>query len=433
MNLKEILKAMKKEGADQAEVSCLRSSFRTVTFENNLLKSLHSTTETTWRLRAVVENRLGSFSTNRPEQLLSAARQVVAMARASLPDPYAVLPCPQPVQPVPGLFHKQEVDLKEVLQAGCQLVETFRKYDRRVSVDSASVEVTSSEVAIVSTRGVKAEERRSCTQYFLMGLAAEGTTVSSFDYRFNAGVSWKETVAKIQEDAIQLASELTRSLGARTAPVFTGDVLLSPETVADFISALDFLINARNVQERRSRFAGKINQPVASSCLTIVDKPLQPGLPWSTSFDSEGVATRTLTVVEKGVLRAYLYDTYAAVREQRSSTGHADGQMHQPTLEATASLKEMQSAVRRGVLVRRFSGNISPINGVVSGLVKGGWYIENGQLLYPITDTMLSGDFFQMLKKVVAISRETEPTPCGYLPYMLVEGVTILGDEDKGT
>jgi len=431
VNLESILTAIQGYGAQEAEVFRVDSCTKIVVFENNTLKSLHSASETTYRLRAIIENRMGCYTTNNEKLLLPCCHKVVEMAKASTPDPYAILPAGQPIKPVENLYDETEVKLTEVLKNGYRLVETFRKYDTRLSVDSAMLQVSWHHLNIVNSRGVKAQESRSCSRYFLMGLAAENTNVSSFDYRINAAVSWSKIVEKIEEDALSLARDICQSLAARTIPSFTGYLLLSPETVSDFISALEYLLYARNVQEKRSAFAGKINQPVASFSLTLSDEPLRPGLPWSASFDSEGVPTRSLTVIEKGVLLSYLYDTYAAARENASSTGHAGGKMYSPVLKPNSSLKEMYRNISRGLLVRRFSGNISPVNGVVSGVAKGGWYIENGQLLHPVSQTMITGNFFQMLKNIVAVSEETEPTFSGYLPYLQINDVDILGFQEK--
>ncbi|MCM8769438.1 MAG: TldD/PmbA family protein [Candidatus Omnitrophica bacterium] len=429
MNGEKILEKILRHGASEAEVSKKTVCEKTVIFENNRLKSLKVNNSTSYRFRAVVNNQLGVFSTNSQEHLSEAWVQVVAIAKASDFDPDAVLPEPQPLTPISGLFEERAVTLSEVLRVARKLVEVFKNFDRRLSVDSARVEVVSSDYSIINSKGVKAEEKRGFSQYFIMGLATEDEAVSSFDYRMNTGVSWEKTIATVEENAISLASCLIQSLGARPAPIFTGEVLLSPETVSEFLEALEFLVNARNIQEKRSVFAGKIGQTIGSSCFTLEDQPHQPGQPWSTAFDSEGVPTRPLTIIKKGVLTTYLYDTYAARRDMTVSTGHADGHFHSPVIQPTASLKEMRESITRGIVVRRFSGNINPINGMVSGLVKGGWYIENGQLTYPITDTMLSGDFFNLLRNITAISQETEPTFVGPLPYLLIKGVNILGNK----
>ncbi|MDH5361843.1 MAG: TldD/PmbA family protein [Aigarchaeota archaeon] len=192
--------------------------------------------------------------------------------------------------------------------------------------------------------------------------------------------------------------------------------------------------SSNNVQKGRSRFQSRLNQRVSSEALTLVDNASFVEGAAAGSFDREGVPRTPLTVIEKGVLRAYLYNSYTALKEGRSSTGHASGDWRStpsvnPTNilvdEGSVSKDEMISSVRRGVLVTRFSGFPNPVTGDFSGVVKGGYMIEGGEVVHPLKETLITGNVFDLLLRLSSISKERKTMVSHVLPYMSFEDVSI--------
>jgi len=152
------------------------------------------------------------------------------------------------------------------------------------------------------------------------------------------------------------------------------------------------------------------------------------------SFDREGLPPRVLPLIEGGVVRNFLYDSYTARREGRSSTGHAGGGAASvPSVAATnivmaggdVSVGEMIAGVDRGVLVTRFSGNTDHASGDFSGVVKGGHMIRGGKLAEPLSGTLIAGNIFDLLPSVSAISRETGRLFNVVAPHVRLDGVVV--------
>jgi len=422
-------------GARDAEI-CRDSIIRKeVFFEKNEIKSIRADERTDWGVRAFIGGRAGFASTNDVSMLEETVDEAARIARASDDDPFNGLPASERVYPVSGLVDEKEVSLSEIVSAGIKLVETAKKYDARISVDSAAFSWEKYEVEIVSSQGIACRQQRTMTSYFIMGVAVSANDVSSFDYSENIGIRWDQTTENIEKDAIRFAKAVKDSLGARPVPAFTGFALLSPETSVMIPSLINFLVNARNVQERRSRFAGKLGQKIASEMFTLIDDPEEPETVWSRAFDREGVPARKMPIITGGVLDTFIYDTYAGRKHGRKSTGHASGSaasapsisLHAPKLMPTHHLSELWKMVERGVYIRRFSGNADPVSGIISGLVKGGRYIEDGSAIFPVTDTMIHLNLDSLFNGICAVSYEKEPTFAGCLPYVLVQNVDILG------
>jgi len=425
-------------GASEAEVIRISRRTKETSFERNSLKSVQADESEAWGIRLLRGKKVASASTNDPTRLDEMVEEAARIAESSEEDPYAGLPTPAFMEQVAELCDPRQVSLAEVLEAAVMLVDAARKVDRRVSVDSAGVTHTRTRVEIVSSTGIDAAEETTCASAFIFGMAADGEEVSSCDYVVDEEVCWEALAGRLAHQGQRFAQAVLSALGAQPADTFRGYALLGPEVTADIVGALEFLVSARSVQEGRSRFAGKRGTPVAAAALTLADQPRIPGSPRSRSFDREGVPTRPLTVIEQGVLRSFLYDTRTARKDGVFSTGHAAGGLsgqpspafHSPRIQGTAPLGEMVRMIDRGVRVRRFSGNLNPVSGVFSGLVKGGHLIREGAPKTPLTDTMINATLDGLLGGIAAVSYETEPTGYGHLPWLLVKGMDIIGRED---
>jgi len=438
-NLRRLVDRACRSGATDAEVVRITTETREAFFERNALKSIQTDLIDTWGVRVLVGKRQASVATNDADHLDDAVTEGVRIARSSEEDPYAGFARPVPVEQVPGLCDPRQVALTEVLDAAVALVEGARRIDRRVSVDSAGVTHSRHRIQIVSSTGIAVEEETTSASAFIFGMAADEQEVSSFDYASDEDVRWEALAGRLAAQGERFARAVLSALGAQPADTFRGYALLGPEVTADLIDALEFLVSARSVQEGRSRFAGKLGLPVAAEVFTLTDQPRIAGMPRSRSFDREGVPTRPLTVIERGRLRSFLYDTRTARKDNVSSTGHAAGgtsgqptpALHAPRIEGTTPLEEMVRIVDRGVRVRRFSGNINPVNGIFSGLVKGGHLLEDGTVSHPLTDTMINSTLDDLLAGIVAVSHETEPTSWGPLPWLLVSNIAIVGKSQR--
>jgi PmbA protein len=289
------------------------------------------------------------------------------------------------------------------------------------------------ERAISNSRGVRASEPSSAFHCAILGMARDGETVSSFDHQFDGA---REAA---QVDPVSLArrfaENVVNSLGAVKGESFRGPIILAPKAAAEVICyPIEAAVSARAVQKGTSRFCGRLGEPVASRVLTIVDDSALPGGLGSASFDREGIPSDVLPLIEGGVLRSYLYDTYSACVEGRRSNGHAGGgPADVPHVSTTnvvmapgeVSLADMISGIELGVLVTRFSGNVDPVSGDFSGSVKGGRLIRRGELAEPLCGTMIAGNAFDLLPGVTAVSRERERMLGAVLGHVLLNDVVV--------
>ncbi|MEA3312558.1 MAG: TldD/PmbA family protein [candidate division WOR-3 bacterium] len=435
--LEELVRCALAKGADQAEAFGQGFEDREVWLENNRIKTAKSHPGEGIGLRVIRNKRLGFASDNSLDEANfdELCAKALALASANLTDKFQIIPEPRKLSALKGLYDPRlaELPLKEAIAMAKRLLKAANDYDRRVTVDSGGVFVNTGEKAIFNSNGLAASEQGSSITAMIMGMARDRNEVSAFDFQFDG--SLRLTGIEIEPLARRFAQNVIRSLGAKPARSFTGTVLFSPHAVAEtLLGPILSSINANNVQKGMSKLAGKLDKKIASMGLTITDDGLLAGGLSSSAFDREGQPHRKLSIIKDGKLASYLYNSYTANREGRATTGHASGGYRSlPGIGTTnlvispgeATKAELIREIKEGILVTRFSGNTNPVSGDFSGTVKGGFYIKNGKLANPVTNTMIAGNVFDAITTISGISKKLTKVYSYLLPYMAIERVSV--------
>jgi len=435
----ELVRRAKAMGADEAEVYYLKARKLEAVFEKNDLQVPKGDSYEGVGIRVIRRSRQGFAATNvlSGETLDDTLAAALAIAEASPVDPNHVLPDPAEARPVSGIYDEasERLVLEDVLDVGRRFVEAARAYDSRVTIDSASFAAHISERAIANSKGVRLSERASSFVCVGMAFARDGDDISSFDAEYSGSCA----LAGIDPEACgrRLADKVVKALGATTIPSFKGSVIVTPYAGDELIvQPIAFSSSAENVQNGRSKWAGKLGSTVTSPLLSVTDDPRIPAALGSASFDREGVPPEPIELLKDGVLGHYLYNCYTARKDGVRSNGRATGtDQTTPGIGPTnfvvapgqTSIDEMIRAIPKGLIVNRFSGNLDPVSGDFSGVVKGGHYIENGEIAKPVKEVMIAGNIYELFAHIVAVSREVVTIGEMRLPYIQLEGVSVTG------
>lgn len=428
-------------GADEAEVYASHTESVKVAFEKGDLKLTSVEEGAAVGLRVLRERRQGFAATN---QMDGAALGVVAedanaLARLAPPDEANVLPEPggDATDLGLGVSTLDRLDVAAVVEHARETVARTLGHDPRLSLDQASVSLSRASVAVRSTAGAAATESDVALSLSLFGMAIDGEDVGGFD-------SWSATVRDL--DALEAAtadcverftSAALGNLAAGAAESYRGPVLFSPAAFRSvFVSALLGAANAKAVQRGRSPLAGKLGETVAVPGFSLADEPHDRGLNGACAFDREGVPTRRFPVVDGGVLRGFLYNGYAARVDGVRSTGHGVGGsravpgigVHAPCVApgAGGDPAAMRRALGRGLVVQRFSGSVDSASGDFSGVAKSARWVEGGEVVRPVRETLFAGNVFELLPRIVALSSAAESVMGGArVPWVLVDGLSV--------
>ena len=220
---------------------------------------------------------------------------------------------------------------------------------------------------------------------------------------------------------------VTRLIGAEKIPTEKMPVVLEPSQSAMILGFLNACVNGNNVFRKQSFLADKLNQKIGPEYLTVIDDGLIPGAPGTKPYDGEGVPVRKTTVVEKGILKSFLMDTYAARKLKMKSTGNGSGANNLYIQPGKHTPEEIIKTVKRGLLL---TGTMAfGLNSVTGDISKGafGMLIENGQVTQPVAEITISGNLGEVLNNISMIGNDLKHTSSIVAPTMLVSEMTIGG------
>jgi len=434
-----VVEAALKAGADEAEAMSVRVRDVNVELAKNDVQIARSMNSNGLGLRIFKGGSLGFSYVNSfdDDSVAESVERAVGIAAGVPSDKNNVLPDPTPIEPLEGILDDaaEEFGVETAVERALAMLRTAREFDPRVTVDSGELAGHCGEKAISTSRGVRASERSSLYYCYIFGMAKEGEAVSSFDFQFDGA----RTAAAIDPEAVarKFAENVVSSLGAVKGESFRGPIILAPKAAAEIlIDPITSSVMASSVQRETSKFRGKLGLEVASPALSVTDDSTLKDGAATSAFDREGLTPEVLPLIEKGVLRNFLYDAYTACKDDRHSNGHAGGGASAVPLVSTTnvvvapgetSLADMIAGIDKGVLATRFSGNADPVSGDFSGSVKGGRMIRGGKLAEPLCGTMIAGNTFELLRKITAVSSEYERMFGSIVPYIALDEIAVTG------
>lgn len=410
--LKQIAKqALSYSKADQTEVLLMIDDRRLTRFANSQIHQNVAHDGVYVQVRAVFGKKIGVASTNRleKESLEKVVEKANLLARLQNDDPhFQSLPKPQNIKKIQG-FSAKTAQLTAIDKA--KIVADIIKIAKdAMLVASGAFDTSISEIAVFNSLGVWAYHPSttvSISAIFLgedsTGFAAEyDTDVSKIDYLSLA--------KKAQEKAVK---------GKKPKEVEPGDweVILEPAAVDEMLSYFSWMgPNARIYHEEASFLTGKLGQKVFSDKLTIWDDAYDlRGLP--IPFDFEGHPKKKIAIIEKGVFKNIVYDSYHAGKHQGENTGHAlpapntwgpiPGHLvFQP---GEQSLDEMIKKVKKGLLVSRFwyIRMLHPKILNITGMTRDGTFlIENGEIACPVKNMRFTESIPLAFANVIEVGNE---------------------------
>lgn len=368
------------------------------------------------------------------------ARQACALARATAPDPHAGLP------DVADLADGHpELDLWDDAVATLDPETGFAmaRAGERAARD-ASPEITNSEGAefgggggvagYASSLGFAGGYRRSSFSLSVVPVATRDGAMQRDSWWTAA-----HHLARLDApDAVgrEAARRTLRRLGARQIPTGEYPVVFDPQTAASLLRHLAGAISGPALYRRASFLLDRLGDRIAPEGITIVDDPLLPGAPGSRPFDGEGVASRRTTIVEQGVLRSYLLDSYSARRLGTRTTGHAarspgDAPTVGPTnffLAAGPHTPEaIIASVERGFYVTELIGfGVNTVTGDYSRGAAGLW-IQDGRLDHAVEEVTIAGTLPAMFAGIEMIGNDLVFRTAVTAPTLKIAGLTVAG------
>ena len=308
--------------------------------------------------------------------------------------------------------------IEAVLTCTRELAAQYPLIRTRNSIYSFNVR----DVVFANSRGVRQHERRAWYQFGAMFSAKDGACVTSFNYSGAASYEPFERLLDVGTVG-RLLDETLRSFGARPVPEkFVGDVIITPDCLRHLAGTIAGALSGYALMAGTSPYKGRRGDAIASPCFSLLNRPRSRDFPEGSSFDEFGVPTRDVDVVKEGVLSDFLVDFYVSRKLGLEQTA---GVWNFVVPAGERSIADIIAGTRRGVVLSRFSGGQPNNNLDFSGVAKNSFYVENGEIRQALSETMVSGNFQELLKNITAVSRETINFGDHAYPFLAASGVTI--------
>jgi PmbA protein len=432
------------EGGD-ADVFSVWTTETRLVFEGDDYSVSSGQAAGSYGIRCIRDGRLGFVTTNSgtPESLREAAREVQNISRLSLTSEFNVL-----AEKPEGVGHFESIDSKlqsltpSELADYADLVIKAAQSDKRVMIDRAEMSWHHSYWALSSSKGFTQSAASTTCNWYVMGMAKQNSEVTSFDYDGGTVNKLADLESEILRTVTAFRDSVVGSLGPKKIKGYKGYVLLHPQAVMDLI--VDFAeanCNGLRQQDGMSSWKGKTGEQVAHEALNIHEDPVNTGRieGWQ-PFDREGVTTHFHKLIDRGVLNFVGHNCFTAKRAGVAPTGNASGGSRSlpgigfsnlalsasPQSPVAKTDEEIFALADNTLLLKRFSGNAENTSGSFSGVAKNSHWIRGGNLDHPVSEVMVAGNLFDLLKNVVAVGKHSHHVHGGGLaPYLLVDGVSV--------
>ena len=430
-------------GADQADAVVVAGTENSVQVRMRAVEKLLEAGSRSVGLRAIVGGRQAVVSTADLSEaaLDEAVRDVIALAAISEPDEHAGLP--DPADQASGQDSLQIYDEAiEALAPGERIERALAceaaalDADPRISNSGgASFSTTVAEVALADSNGFGGSYLSSTAMLGVEVMAAEEDGGLRNDYWCSAARSLHRLEAA-EEVGRQAAARTLRQLGAGKCATQVVPVVWEPRMAASLVATIGRAASGEAFYRRSTFLADAEGQAVAGEHVTLVDDATLPARLASMPFDGDGIATRRNPLIDRGVFRGFLFDTYNARRTGRRSTGSAVRDVgtlpsvgtSNLALEAGSSTAaEIIAGVVEGLYLTTLMGfGINLTTGDFSRGAAGLW-IRKGELAEPVSEINVSGRLQEMLQSIDMVGDDVEWHGQVAAPTIRMAQLTVSG------
>ncbi len=379
------------------------------------------------------------FSLEGIERLVSSARD---LAQITSKDPHADLPDAALLGQHSGemnLFHADVYSLPgpERIDYARRAEKAALDFDSRIkNSEGGSFDASTSHRILANSLGFLGEYRRSFCSLVAVPIAQSEDGAMQRDYWYHMSRSLK--ALESPEHVGKVAAQRTlRRLGARKVKTAHVPVVFDPLVSRSILDHIFEGVNGDSVYRGASFLAGKLGEKIAGDNVTVIDDGTIEGGFGSSPFDGEGIPTRRTVVIENGVLKSYLLNTYTARKLGMKTTANASrGLAGTPGIgpgnyflqPGSKSPQEIIAGISEGLYVTEFLGHGANLVTGDYSRGAGGIWISGGQFAYPVEEITVGGNLKQMFFNITEIGNDLEFRGSVAAPTIRIDGLTVGGE-----
>jgi PmbA protein len=438
----DIVKQALAAGATDAECTIAEGDEFTANVRMRELESLKEAGSRGAGLRIMVGRRTGASYTSdlSREGIDKLVRSAVELAEITTEDPHAGLPEPEELGSLSGDLQLYSADV-EGLETGVKVdlakraEEAALSFDPRISnSEGASFDTHLGRHIFANSRGFSGEYRSSYCALGVAPVARSGDSMErdSWD-TLSRGFADLDSPESVGRTAAQRALRRLNPVKVETQKV---PVVFEPRTARTLLDHIFDAVHGMSVYRHESFLAGKLGDKIAAESVTVIDDGTIPGLFGSSPFDDEGVPSRRTVVIDKGVLKSYLMNTYAARKLGLKTTGNASrgltgnagiGHGNFYVEKGVQTPEQILAGISNGFYVTELMGfGVNAVTGDYSRGAVGLW-IRDGELAYAVSEVTIAGNLKEMLLGLEALGSDLEFRRSISAPTIKIGEMTVGG------
>lgn len=332
----------------------------------------------------------------------------------------------------------ENIDPGKMIDLALDLEKEAKNYcDKVVNINGCKISYSSSNYGIYNTKGLELNNKDNIlTSYVVPVVEDESGKNDGVGYVVASSLD----EIKPRKMAAQGVEEGLSKLGGKSIPSGSYKTIIYNEAMVQLLETFASTFSGDAAQKGLSLLKGKEGDMIASPIVTIVDDPLMEGGLASAPFDDEGVATFTKELVYEGKLNTLLHNLKTAHKQGVKSTGNGFKASYASSVNVSESnlylrkgeksFEDLMKEINEGVIITDLAGLHSGAN-TVSGdfsLAAKGFYVENGKKTFPVEQITLAGNYFDLLKNIVAVGNDLKfPMSNVGSPSVIVTGLSIAG------
>ena len=439
----ELVAAFRKQGADACDVYIVNSSEFNTDVRLGKIEKLEQSISKGLGLRIIKNNATAlTFTTDFADKSVkNLVNDTLEIVKISSADQYNGLAPKEFLGVYDGklqLFDDSLAGLAPArkIEMAKEMEDAGMKFDKRITnTEGSNWYDATRQLTLANSDGFTGQYKSTVASLSVSLLAEEnGVKQTDYWYSFNRFVNRLDSPKSIGEEA---ARRVTRKLGGRKVKSQKVPIVLDPLVSRRLVGMVFGAASGRSIYRRSSFLVDKVGSEIASPLVQIIDDATMGDGPSCRPFDAEGVRSSRVTVVEKGVLKTFVCDAYAARRLNLKPTGNAPRSYQSlPSVGSTnlymaagaSDPKEIIKSVKNGLYINALFGQGA--NGVTGDISQGaaGFWIENGELTYPVQEITLAGNALTLLKNITMVGNDLTFKFGGTAaPTLLISEATVGG------
>ena len=418
-----IIETLKKRGAEKVQCSVMDSEKKELNIDAGEMSLFRTTFNSGVGFTIYKDNCKGSTSINKldKDSIDAAIEDVIELADSSEPD---------------EAYDIADYQAPKSFSTGNSVANMDSMYDRlsefsdhtkstypKVILEQAIIDFTYRKGIFANSNGVQFGLEKGMYNFSPMFTSKDGVKTSSFNY---TGFSAKDLHKPLKNygSIDRLLKESEEQVVSHQVPgKFNGQIIVTPDCLDDFVSTVIDFVTDIPLISGRSVYKDKLNESIADSRFTMHSKPRSDELQSNYFITGDGYESQDCTLIENGILKTFLLGIYGANKTGLSRSVN-DGGAHIVD-SGNVAFNDLVKSMKKGVILSRFSGGNPSDNGDFSGVAKNSYYVENGEVKFPISETMISGNICSMMNNIVDISKERINFGDCIYPWIQFDGLTI--------